>query len=123
MRHPDRWVTGWVVLPSAPPLAHRPDPDDPALFMCRLVVDAETTLQPARPAATHECGRCTLAIGRARKKSRKDARRWTVREALPRQRTANAADPEQVDRHGPARERGASIRTVSGDPPTLGRQH
>lgn len=120
MRHPDRWVTGWMVLPGEPPYAHRPDPDDLARFMCRLVADSTVPLQPTRPAGVRECGRCTLAISRARKKVRKAAAR-AAREARSSRRTSKVVDLEEVDRLDRARERGVSIRTVSGGLPTLGR--
>jgi hypothetical protein len=117
-KQPDRWHTGWIVLPSDPPLAHRPNPDDPAAFMCRLTMPPGHDLLPARPAGINECGRCAVAIGRARKKVRTaEARRDPLRYLR------RPADPEQVDRIDRARQRGTSVRTVTGGLPTLGKRH
>ena len=119
MNDRDRWVTAWTVLPGDPPLAHRPDPDDPAQLMCRIAVPAEHSLLTSRPADVNECGRCALAVGRARKKARKAAdrlRRGNLRQPRP------VTDPEQADRLDRARQRSTSVRTVTGGLPTLGQR-
>ncbi|MFI9643595.1 hypothetical protein ACIG87_26675 [Micromonospora sp. NPDC051925] len=116
---PDRWHTGWAVqLRDDQPIAHRPDPDDPAAFMCGLAIPtAAYELLAARPTGINECGRCALTISRARKKARR------TRLGTPSQPLGNLPDPEQADRRDRARQRGSSVRTVTGGLPGLGKQH
>ena len=108
----DRWRTGWIVV-GDPRLAHRPDPADPAMFMCRMTVPVEHTLLPARPVGINECGRCAMFVARARKKA---AKTDPLHASRP-------VDPERVDRIDRTRQRGTSVRTVTGGLPTLGQRH
>jgi hypothetical protein len=110
-----RWQTGWIVLPGDPPLAHRPSPERPGVFMCRRHLPPDPELLSERPRGVSECGRCSMEIGRARKRALKQLER------VARGRRRRVVDPEAVDRRDRARERGTSVRTVSGGLPTLGR--
>lgn len=67
--------------------------------MCRRTLEPPTAHLPARPLDVNECGRCAMAVGRARRRVRKLVRKATSRTAaLPRQRTSGVLDPQATDR-------------------------
>jgi hypothetical protein len=122
-QQPDRENTGWIVLPGDHPFvhrpfAHRPDPGDSALFMCRLPREPGHELLDSKPQDVNACGRCSVEIGRARRKVRRAAERAAARLIPP--RFPAAEDPEAADRLDRTRQRGSSVRTVGGGLPGLG---
>lgn len=117
-----RWRTGWVILPKAPSekgvQAHRPNPANLTTSMCRRKLSPQRPVLTERPTDVLECGKCVLAIGKARKRAVAAYNREMEDLRRARQKagkgTIKIIAPEDVDRYDRQRMRGTSIRTVGG---------
>jgi hypothetical protein len=107
-------------------LVHRVDPDHAGLTLCGLAIKASPVLAK-RPKSISPCGSCGALAGRARKREQDLADMGArtggaTRSKKALRRAAVLARRAELDRQDRARERGSSIRTVSGGLPTLGRR-
>jgi hypothetical protein len=116
-----RWRTGWVVLPKAPTekevQAHRPNPANLAVSMWRRKLNPNRPVLTERPTDVLECGKCLLAIGKARRRALAAYNREMEARRTAKQRsgkTIKIVAPEDVDRYDRQRMRGTSFRTVGG---------